>query len=116
MSTLSLCMIVKDEETVLPRCLESVQGLFDEIVVIDTGSTDQTREIARSFGAEVFDFQWRDDFSVARNFSFSKATGDYLFWMDATMGKRRTAFPARRLLFRAGALLSPPLQGSRRTP
>ena len=83
MSTLSLCMIVKDEETVLPRCLESVQGLFDEIVVIDTGSTDQTREIARAFGAEVFDFQWRDDFSVARNFSFSKATSDYLFWMDA---------------------------------
>ena len=83
MSTLSLCMIVKDEETVLPRCLESVQGLFDEIVVIDTGSKDHTREIARAFGAFVYDLPWQDDFSAARNFSFSKATSDYLFWMDA---------------------------------
>ena len=83
MSTLSLCMIVKDEETVLPRCLESVQELFDEIVVIDTGSKDHTREIARAFGAFVYDLPWQDDFSAARNFSFSKATSDYLFWMDA---------------------------------
>ena len=83
MSTLSLCMIVKDEEPVLERCLESVRGLFDEIVVIDTGSVDRTREIALSFGAFVYDFPWRDDFSAARNFSFSKATGNYLFWMDA---------------------------------
>lgn len=83
MSTLSLCMIVKDEETVLPRCLKSVQGLFDEIVVIDTGSKDHTREIARAFGAFVYDLPWRDDFSATRNFSFSKATSDYLFWMDA---------------------------------
>ena len=83
MSTLSLCMIVKDEETVLPRCLESVQGLFDEIVVIDTGSKDHTREIARAFGAFVYDLPWQDDFSAARNFSFFKATSDYLFWMGA---------------------------------
>ena len=99
MSTLSLCMIVKDEETVLERCLESVRGHFDEIVVIDTGSIDRTREIARSFGAFVYDLPWRDDFSAARNFSFSKATGDYLFWMDADdvlPPPSRERFPALR--------------------
>ena len=63
----SLTMIVRDEENNLSRCLESVQGLFDEIVVLDTGSKDRTIEIARSFGARVFDFVWVDDFAAARN-------------------------------------------------
>ena len=80
---LSLCMIVKDEEEVLSRCLSSVKDLFDEIVIADTGSSDGTCGIARSFGAELYYFPWNDDFSAARNFSFSKATGDYLFWLDA---------------------------------
>ena len=83
MKTISLCMIVKNEERVLGRCLESVKGLFDEIVVVDTGSTDKTVEIARAYGAKVFSFAWANDFSKARNFSFSKATKDYLCWLDA---------------------------------
>ena len=83
MPTLSLAMIVKNEEKNLPVLLKSVQGFCEEIVIVDTGSTDETKKIAASFGAKVFDFGWIDDFSAARNFAFSKATGDYIFWLDA---------------------------------
>lgn len=83
MATLSVCMIVKNEEKVLARCLQSVQGLADEIVIVDTGSTDATKDIARSFTSQVYDFEWVDDFAAARNFSFSKATKDYIMWLDA---------------------------------
>ena len=76
-------MIVRDEEDNLSHCLESVAGLFDEIVIVDTGSTDRTVEIARSFGARVFDFVWVDDFAAARNAALARATGDYAFWLDA---------------------------------
>ncbi len=76
-------MIVKNEEGNLPNCLESVRGIFDEIVVIDTGSTDRTIEVARSYGANVFEFAWIDSFSAARNEALSHATGDYAFWLDA---------------------------------
>ncbi len=76
-------MIVKNEETNLPTCLESVCGVFDEIVVLDTGSNDRRVEIARSFGAQVFDFVWVDDFGAARNAVLARATGDYVFWLDA---------------------------------
>jgi glycosyltransferase involved in cell wall biosynthesis len=76
-------MIVRDEEANLPRCLESVRGLFDETVVLDTGSRDRTIEIARSFGARVFDFVWVDDFAAARNAALARAKGDYAFWLDA---------------------------------
>jgi glycosyltransferase involved in cell wall biosynthesis len=79
----SLTMIVKNEEKNLPNCLESVRDLFDEIVVLDTGSTDRTVEIARSFGARVFDFVWVNDFAAARNAALARATGDYAFWLDA---------------------------------
>jgi glycosyltransferase involved in cell wall biosynthesis len=79
----SLTMIVKNEEANLPTCLESVRGLFDEIVVLDTGSNDRTVEIARSFGARVFDFVWVDDFAAARNAALARAKGDYAFWLDA---------------------------------
>ena len=79
----SLTMIVRDEEKNLSSCLESVRGLFDEIVVLDTGSKDRTIEIARSFGARVFDFVWVDDFAAARNAALARATGDYAFWLDA---------------------------------
>lgn len=80
---ISLCMIVRDEEEVLERCLKSAAPLVDEIVIADTGSKDGTREIARSFTDNVYSFEWIDDFAAARNFSFSKATGDYLLWLDA---------------------------------
>lgn len=79
----SLCMIVKNEEKSLPKCLESVKDIFDEIVIVDTGSTDRTKITARAFTDKIFDFPWCDDFSAARNFSFSKATGDYIAWLDA---------------------------------
>ncbi|MFI5456415.1 MAG: glycosyltransferase, partial [Isosphaerales bacterium] len=79
----SLTTIVRDEQKNLSHALESVAGLFDEIVVVDTGSTDRTIEIARSFGARVFDFVWVDDFGAARNAALARATGDYAFWLDA---------------------------------
>ncbi len=83
MSTISLCMIVRDEEEVLGRCLESVADLVDEIIIVDTGSKDRTREIAWHFTEKIFDFPWMDDFAAARNFSFSKAGCDYCMWLDA---------------------------------
>ncbi|WNS45948.1 glycosyltransferase family 2 protein [Paenibacillus sp. MMS20-IR301] len=83
MIEISLCMIVRNEEQSLPRCLSSVRGLADEIIIVDTGSDDQTKEIARSFGAVIRDFTWIDDFSAARNFAFSQATKEYIFWLDA---------------------------------
>ena len=83
MITISLCMIVKNEEDVLARCLDSVRDIADEIVIVDTGSTDRTREIARRYTQKVYDFTWVDDFSAARNFSFSKAEMDYCLWLDA---------------------------------
>lgn len=81
--TISLCMIVKDEEAVLGRCLQSAADLVDEIIIVDTGSTDGTKEIARRFTDRLFDFVWADDFAAARNFSFDKARGDYCMWLDA---------------------------------
>jgi glycosyltransferase involved in cell wall biosynthesis len=79
----SLTMIVRNEEDNLPHCLESARGFFDEIIVVDTGSIDRTKEIALQFGARVFDFVWIDDFSAARNAALEHATGDYAFWLDA---------------------------------
>lgn len=83
MISISICMIVKNEEAVLARCLDSVKDLADELVIVDTGSTDRTREIAAGYGAKVFDFPWIDDFSAARNFSFAQATREYCMWLDA---------------------------------
>jgi glycosyltransferase involved in cell wall biosynthesis len=83
LARVSLTLIVRDEEKNLARCLESVRGLFDEIIVLDTGSRDRTIEIARSFGARVFDFVWVDDFAAARNAALARARGDYAFWLDA---------------------------------
>lgn len=81
--TISLCMIVKNEEEVLARCLDSVQQIADEIVIVDTGSTDRTKEIAAAYTDKVYDFEWIEDFSAARNYGFSKATKEYCMWMDA---------------------------------
>ncbi|MGL5330641.1 MAG: glycosyltransferase [Peptostreptococcaceae bacterium] len=83
MSTISLCMIVKDEENVLKRCLQSVYDVVDEIIIVDTGSKDCTKEIAREYTSNIYDFVWIDDFSKARNFSFDKASKDYILWLDA---------------------------------
>ncbi len=79
----SLCMIVRNEEAHLARCLASVADLVDEMVVVDTGSTDQTRQIAARAGARVFEFTWQDSFAAARNESLRYATGDWIFWLDA---------------------------------
>lgn len=81
--TISLCMIVKNEELFLRQCLESVKTVVDEIVIVDTGSTDATREIALEFGARVFDFDWNESFSDARNAALEQATGDWILVMDA---------------------------------
>ena len=83
MVTISLCMIVKNEEKILERCLDSVADLVDEIVIADTGSTDATKEIARRYTEKVYDFPWTDDFSAARNFVFSRATREYIYSADA---------------------------------
>jgi tetratricopeptide (TPR) repeat protein len=80
---LTLCMIVKNEEVTLSRTLDSVKGLVDEMVVVDTGSRDRTREIAREFGARVYDFEWCDDFAVARNECLKHAQGDWILVLDA---------------------------------
>ena len=80
---ITACMMVKNEEEMLPRCLESIRGRVDEIVVVDTGSTDRTVEIARSFGARVHHHPWRNDFSLHRNQSISYASEKWVFIIDA---------------------------------
>ena len=82
-SRISLCMIVRDEEEKLPRCLENVASLVDEIVLVDTGSSDRTVEIAKEYGARTGFFAWCDDFAAARNESLKLATGDWILWLDA---------------------------------
>jgi len=81
--TISLCIIVKNEEDTIGRCLDSVQGLVDEIIIVDTGSTDQTKHIIKKYTELIYDFEWIDDFAAARNYAFSKAKMDYIFWLDA---------------------------------
>ena len=80
---LSVCMIVKNEERFLGQCLTSVKDIADELIVIDTGSTDRTIEIARQHGAQVGHFEWCDDFAAARNASITPATGDWILFLDA---------------------------------
>jgi glycosyltransferase involved in cell wall biosynthesis len=76
-------MIVKDEEITLERCLNCAKDFVDEIIIVDTGSTDRTKEIAKKFTDKIYDFEWIQDFAAARNFSFSKATKEYIFYLDA---------------------------------
>lgn len=83
MITISLCMIIKDEEKQLARCLDSVRDVVDEIIVVDTGSSDASIEIAKHYSDKVFSYTWHDDFAAARNYSFSFASKDYCMWMDA---------------------------------
>lgn len=81
--TLGLCMIVKNEEDTLSNCLNSIAGIFDEIVIVDTGSTDNTTDIAKLYTDKLFFYEWKDDFADARNFAFEKSTCDYIMWLDA---------------------------------
>jgi len=81
--TVSLCMIVKNEEDCLEACLESVKSVVDEIIIIDTGSTDSTLDIAKAYHAKIAYFQWNDNFSEARNKSLSLATKDWIMVIDA---------------------------------
>lgn len=81
--SLSLAMIVKNESEHLKKLLPIVRGMVDEIIIVDTGSTDDTKQIAESFGANIYDFPWNDNFSDARNESLKYCTKDYIFWLDA---------------------------------
>ncbi|WP_102275743.1 glycosyltransferase [Cytobacillus massiliigabonensis] len=81
--TISLCMIVKNEEGSISQCLNCIKDIVDEIIIVDTGSTDRTKELVRDYTDLIYDFEWIDHFSEARNFSFSKATKDYILWLDA---------------------------------
>jgi Flp pilus assembly protein TadD len=81
--SLSVCMIVKNEEKYLPGCLESLKPIADEMIIVDTGSKDATRDIAEIFGARVFDYEWQGDFAAARNISLEHASGDWILVMDA---------------------------------
>ena len=80
---LSVCMIIKNEEKVLERILKQTILFADEIIIVDTGSDDSSKEIARKYTNNIYDFEWCDDFSAARNFSFSKAKCEYIMWLDA---------------------------------
>lgn len=81
--SVSLCMIVKNEENTLSRCLSSVHDLVDEIIIVDTGSSDRTKDVAGQFTDKIYDFEWVNDFAKARNYAFSLATKDYVMWLDA---------------------------------
>lgn len=110
MPTISLCMIVRDEAAVLERCLQSVAHLVDEIIIVDTGSVDETKTIAAAFTPHLYEFPWQDDFSAARNFAFSKGTGDYLFWMDADdvlPPESQQQFLERKPYFQADMIVMP---------
>jgi glycosyltransferase involved in cell wall biosynthesis len=80
---ISLCMITKDEERFLPHCLDSIKGIVDEIIVVDTGSSDRTCDIALAFGAKIYHHPWQNDFSLARNFGLDRAKGDWILILDA---------------------------------
>jgi len=82
-ATLAVCMIVKNEEGFLPDCLDSIGDIADQIILLDTGSTDKTKAIGQKYRAEIHDFNWVDDFAAARNESIRYATRDWIFWLDA---------------------------------
>src|SRR4029077_4051283 len=95
MPTLAISMIVRDAERDLPSCIESVRGIADEIVIADTGSTDNTIELARSLGARVFSIPWENDFARARNLSRAEVKTDWVLSLDAD--ERLDPAAARRL-------------------
>lgn len=91
--TLSLCMIVKNEEEFLGQCLESVRDIVDEMIIVDTGSEDRTVEIAESYGAKVYHHKWQGSFSEARNYGLQFATGDWILQMDADEALEKDDIP-----------------------
>ena len=97
-ATLSVCLIVKNEERFLARCLESVRPVADEIIIVDTGSTDKTVEIARKYTSKVSFHPWNDDFSEARNVSLSHASCDWVLQMDADEALEQADIPMLRLV------------------
>jgi len=98
MVTISLCMIVRNEEDVLARCLDSVCQAVDEIIIVDTGSTDQTKRIAATYTDRILDFDWIDDFAAARNHAFAQARMDYILWLDADDVLPKESMPALKRL------------------
>ncbi|MFH1700052.1 MAG: tetratricopeptide repeat protein [Candidatus Zixiibacteriota bacterium] len=97
-ATISACMIVKDEEEFLPRCLKSIKDVVDEIILVDTGSTDRTIEIAKEFGCNIYHYPWKGDFSSARNESMKYATKDWIFIIDADEELPPEEIPQLRLV------------------
>ncbi|KPK88389.1 hypothetical protein AMJ80_11125, partial [bacterium SM23_31] len=89
-------MIVKNEENMLAECIESFREAVDEIVIVDTGSTDKTVEVAKEYRVGLFHHKWKDDFSEARNFSISKVTGDWVMTIDADERLAREDIPKVR--------------------
>ena len=83
MVSISVCMIVKNEEHRLARCLDSLKHIADEIVIVDTGSMDDTKQLAAQYTDKIYDFPWINDFAAARNFAFSKCSCDYIYSADA---------------------------------
>lgn len=83
MITISVCMIVKNESQILARCLDSMKGLWDELIIVDTGSNDNTIQIAKQYTDSVYEFEWTGSFSDARNYALSKATCEYIYTADA---------------------------------
>ncbi len=100
MQTLSVCMIVKNEQEFITECLQSVHSIADEIIVVDTGCTDQTIEIVKRFEANVFPFKWIDDFSAARNESIKHAKSDWILWLDADERLRPESVKALKQLLK----------------
>jgi tetratricopeptide (TPR) repeat protein len=101
--TITLCMIVRNEAAMLADCLKSVEGLVSDIIVVDTGSTDETRDIAASFGAHIVESQWNDSFAQARNISIKDARGDWILWLDADERLRPSEHDRVRKAIRASA-------------
>ena len=82
MNPISICIIAKNEEHTLDKCLSALKPMDCEIIFVDTGSTDSTKQIAKKYTDKIYDFTWMDDFSVARNFSISKASHDWILVID----------------------------------
>lgn len=102
MPLLTLSMIVKNEEKYLRECLESVKEVVDEIVIVDTGSTDRTIAIAEEFNAKVHHFNWINDFAAARNFALEKSTGEYILYMDADERLSEKSIPELKKIIKSG--------------